>query len=166
MDLHTILIFGHVVGTILGVGGATLAEVQIIRALKDGVVDASEKALLHANYTMIRVGTAIIIITGLLLVWVHISDGENWVLTSQKLWFKEFLIVLIIINAFLFTKRWIPFWLGSAVSFTSWWMAAGLGMWHAVPYTFFQLLLSYIIIVFIVAGILTLIRRLSIPVKN
>ena len=39
MSLESVLVLGHVVGTILGVGGATLAEVQILQALKDGVAD-------------------------------------------------------------------------------------------------------------------------------
>ena len=163
MDLHTLLVIGHVVGTILGVGGATLAEVQMMRALKDGVVDASERALMHANYTAIRVGLAIIVISGLALVWWQISQGNNWVLTSAKLWFKDLLVVFIIVNAVLLTKRWIPFWLGSAVSFTSWWMATILGMWKKVPYDFIHLLIAYILIVFLVAGILAIIKRLYLP---
>ncbi len=163
MDLHAILVLGHVVGTILGVGGATLAEIQIIRALKDGMVDASERALLHANYTLIRVGTAIIIISGALLVWWYISQGNNWVLTSAKIWFKDLLVVFIILNAIFLTKRWIPFWLGSAISFTSWWMATVLGMWHKAPFSFLELIVGYIIIVFVVAGILSLIKRWYLP---
>ena len=64
MDLHTLLVLVHVAGTILGVGGATIAEVQVLKALKDGKVDANERALMHANYFIIRVGTVIVVLSG------------------------------------------------------------------------------------------------------
>lgn len=146
-------------GTILGVGGATIAEVQIMKAFKDGTMDVSERMLLHADYTVIRVGTALIVLSGIALIWWHLSQANSWILTSQKLWFKEILIIFIILNAVFLSKHWVPFWLGSAISFTSWWMAAILGLWRYIPYNFVQLMIGYVVIVFLVAGILSLIRK-------
>lgn len=159
MDIYGILVLGHILGTILGAGGATLAEIQIIRALKDGAVDVSERSLLHSDYAVIRIGMALIIFSGIVLVWWNFSEGNNWVMTSSKLLFKYSLMLFIIVNAVLISKRLIPLWLGSAISFTSWWMATILGFWKKIDYTFFQLFFYYIIIVFVVAGISTLIKR-------
>lgn len=161
MDLHTILVLVHIIGTILGVGGATIAEVQIVKALKDGKVDASEKALMHANYFIIRVGTVIVVLSGILLVWWWLKEGgSDWVLTSHKVWVKEIITVLIVLNAVALSRRWVPLWLGSAVSFTSWWAATVLGVWRDVPYSFWTLLIGYIIAVGLMAAILHYIRTL------
>jgi hypothetical protein len=160
MDLHTLLVIGHIAGTILGVGGATIAEVQVIQALKDGKVDASERALMHANYWVIRLGIAIILLSGLTLVWWWLTTGNSdWVLTSHKIWMKDLMLVVIIVNAVLLTKHWIPFWLGSALSFTSWWGATILGAWDHVPYTFTTLLISYVVAIGIVAAVLHFIKK-------
>jgi len=166
MDFYTILIIGHIIGTILGVGGATLAEINIITALKDGRIDASEKALMHANYRTIRIGTAIIILSGILMVWMQYNLGNTPVLTDPKLLFKDTLVILIIINAFLLTKRWVPLWLGSAISFTAWWSATVLGLWKTQPFGYIELAIGFIIITLAVAGILELIRKWFIPKKN
>ncbi len=159
MDLHTLLVFGHIAGTILGVGGATIAEVQIIQALRDGKVDSSERALMHANYTTIRVGMALIILSGLALVWWHLAQGNDWVITSAKIQVKDIMFVAIVANAIALTKRWVPLWLGAAVSFTSWWGATILGVMHRPPYSFLTLLIAYIVAIFVIAGIQHLIRR-------
>ncbi|MEX0933843.1 MAG: hypothetical protein WD003_01095 [Candidatus Paceibacterota bacterium] len=163
MDLHTILIIAHIIGTILGVGGATLAEINVITALRDGKVDASERALMHANYTMIRVGLAIIVLSGIALVWWHLSQGNEWVITSAKVWFKDLLVIFIIINAVLLSKHWIALWLGSALSFTAWWMATILGAWRGQPFDFFELLGIFVIAVIVIAGILEILHRIFIP---
>jgi len=159
MDINTLLVIAHVAGTILGVGGATLAEINVMTALKDGKVDISERTLMHANYTMIRVGTALVVLSGIALVWWHLSQGNNWVLTSSKVWFKDLLVVFIILNAFLLAKHKIPFWLGSGVSFTAWWMATILGLWRGQPFNFFELLGGFVVLTLLVGWALELIKR-------
>lgn len=159
MDFYTLLIILHVAGTILGVGGATIAEVNIMTALKDGKVDKSEGALMHANYKMIRVGTAIVLISGILMIWWLYNSGAESILMDQKLWFKDTLLILIILNAFLISKRLVPLWLGAAISFTSWWTATILGLWKDQPYNYLELAIGFVIAVFVVAGILELIRK-------
>lgn len=151
MDIHTLLVIGHIAGTILGVGGATLAEVNVFTALKDKTIDASEKQMMHANYTMIRVGTALIMLSALGLIAYYLLQGNTWVLTSEKLWAKDALLIIIILNAIALTKHWIPFWLGAALSFTSWWMAAILGVMRNASYTFIEYAGTYVLAVALVA---------------
>jgi hypothetical protein len=108
---------------------------------------------------LIRIGTILIAVSGIAMIWYSVSQGSNWYLMSQRIWFKEFLIVLIVLNAFLLSKRWTPFWLGSAVSFTSWWMATILGLWRDIPYNFLELSIAYVVLVLLVAEILTNIKK-------
>jgi len=161
MDLHTILIFLHIAGTILGVGGATLAEVFYISAVKDGGVDASEKRLMHANYTMIRVGTLLVALSGFALVlWWYFIANNPWPLESGKVWVKNIILLVIVVNAILLSRRLVPFWLGASLSFTSWWGAALLGVWKNISYSFTEILIGYIAAIFIIALILGSIRKI------
>ncbi|MEX0918318.1 MAG: hypothetical protein WDZ93_04145 [Candidatus Paceibacterota bacterium] len=163
MDIYTIIVAGHVIGTILGTGGATIAEFQITRALADKKVSPDERALMHVNYRMIRVGMAILLLSVIGMFWYHLREGNMWILTSEKLWIKDVMFAIIFINAVLLTKRWIPFWLGASISFTSWWGATLLGLAGRLPYSFETYLIGYIIAIFIVAGMSHLLRRLFTP---
>ncbi|MCW9054723.1 MAG: hypothetical protein OQJ98_01960 [Candidatus Pacebacteria bacterium] len=160
MDIYNILVFLHIAGVILGVGGATLAEVFYLMALKDGDVDASERRMMHANYRTLRVGLVLIIFSGIAMVWWLVSvEGHTWPLHSAKLWAKEVMTAVIIINAVLISKRWVPMWLGASLSFTSWWAATLLGTWRDLSYSFGEVMIGYGIAVFVVAAILESIKK-------
>ena len=159
MDIYTFFILLHIAGTVLGAGGATIAEVLINKALKDGSVTADEGALLHGTYTVLRVGMALIIVSALGIIWYHYdNDTLNRVL-NDKIWFKEFLFVVIIINAVAISNRWTPLWLGAATSFTAWWMATILGVLGRLPFSFWTYLLMFVAATFTIAAILHAVRN-------
>ncbi len=159
MDIYTLIVAGHVIGTILGVGGATIAEFQIAKALNDKQVSPDERALMHVNYTMIRVGMVVILISVIAMFWYHLSLGNTWIFTSEKLWIKDLMFVMIFLNAIALQKRWVPLWLGASISFTSWWGAALLGMAGRLPYSFTTYLISYIVAIFLMAFLLHYVRQ-------
>ncbi len=155
MELHTVLVFIHIAGTILGVGGATLAEIFYLSAVKHGKPGAGEKRLMHANYKMLRVGLALAVLSGIALIWYWVSvEGNPWPLESPKVWVKDIMVLVIIINAVLISKRWVPMWLGASLSFTSWWGATLLGAWREIPFSFWQIVSGYIVAIFVIAAIL------------
>lgn len=158
MDIYTIIVMGHVVGTILGVGGATIAEFQITRALRDKKVSDDERSLMHVNYAMIRVGMAVLLVSVIAMFWYHLEAGNQFILTSEKLWIKEVMFVAIFVNALALQKRWVPLWLGASISFTSWWGATLLGMAGRLPYSFEVYLAGYVVAIFVVAGISHMLR--------
>ena len=161
MDVYTFIIFLHIAGTVLGVGGATIAEVSIHKALKDGKVTAEEGALLHGTYSVLRVGMALIIISAFAMLWYNYTNDTLGRLLNDKIWFKEFLFLIIIINAVAISNRWVPLWLGAATSFTAWWMATILGVAGRLPYSFLTYTLAFIATTLLVAGVLHLIRQHS-----
>ena len=160
MDIYTLIVAGHVIGTILGAGGATIAEFQINTALKKGGVTPEERALMHVNYRLIRVGMAIILVSVIGMFWYHLREGSTWILTSEKLWIKDLMFVMIFLNAIALQKRWVPLWLGASISFTSWWGATLLGLAGRLPYDFVTYLIGYILAIFLVAGVLHSVRAL------
>jgi len=159
MDIYQIIVAGHVIGTILGTGGATVAEIQLNVALKNKKKLPEVWAMMHANYTMIRVGMGILLLSVIGMLWYHLSMGNDFILTSEKLWIKDLMFGMIFINAVLLTKHWIPMWLGASISFTSWWGATLLGLAGRLPYSFEVYLIGYVIAVLVVALILHLIRQ-------
>jgi len=159
MTTYTFIIFLHIIGTILGTGGSTIAEIQITKALKDSRVSDDERSLMHANYFMIRVGMAFIIVSALAMVVYYALDGNPAMVLSDKVWIKEFMFLMIIINAIALTRRWVPLWLGASISFTSWWGATFLGAAGYLPYSFLTYLIGYIVAIFAMAGLLHLIRN-------
>lgn len=161
MDIYTLIVSLHVIGTILGTGGATVAEVQINRALKDGTVTPDERALLHANYWLIRVGMATILVSVIGMFWYHLSQGNQFILTSQKLWIKDVMFLMIILNAVALQFRWVPLWLGAGISFTSWWGATLLGLAGRLPFDFVTYLCGYVVAILVVSGLLHFIRMRS-----
>lgn len=165
MDIYTLIVAGHVIGTILGTGGATIAEFQITTALKDKKVSLEERALMHANYTMIRVGMAIVLLSVIGMFWYHLGLGNDWILTSEKLWIKDLMFVMIFINAVLLHKHLVPLWLGASISFTSWWGATLLGLAGRLPYDFFTYLIGYVVAIFVVAYVLKLVRKFMMRVR-
>lgn len=141
----------HVAGTILGTGGATVAEIQIHKALRDGQVTSDEGQLLHANYFLIRVGIAILILSGFAMLWYFWVQDTLFRLLSDWVIFKQVLLLTVVINAVAISNRWLPLWLGAAISFTSWWSATLLGVAGPVPYPFWLLALVFVVLVFGVA---------------
>lgn len=136
-----------------------MAEVNINTALKDKQVSLDERALLHGTYTLIRVGMVLLVISVVAMMWYHIANDTVGRLLVEKVWFKEFLFVIIIANAVAISNRWVPLWLGAATSFTSWWAATILGVAGYLPYSFTTFLIGYLVALAVVAGILHLIRE-------
>jgi len=159
MDIYTIIVAGHVIGTILGTGGATIAEFQIARALKDKKITSEERSLMHVNYSLIRIGMAIMLLSIIGMFWYHLGQGNDFILHSEKLQIKDVMFVAIILNAIALHKHWVPLWLGASISFTSWWGATLLGLAGRLPYSFETYFIGYVIAIFVMAGILHYARK-------
>jgi len=129
--METFLIIMHIAGTILGVGGATMIEVHLHRAIKDGVISEDEKALLKTDYTVVRVGLIIALLSGFGFLLFYKMIGATAHMYDPILWAKLTIVVLIGINTLLLQAHKIPIYWGAGISFVSWWLAAILGIFAA-----------------------------------
>ena len=160
MDLHTWLILLHIVGTVLGVGGATFIEIFLIRSLMDGVMDSTERGFMGICYRVVRVGIVINLFSGFAFFLFYNYYGQYGQLYNPVLWAKMAIFGMIAFNALLLQAKVIPLWLGSALSFVSWYAVLFLGMTlQSLQTSFGGVILVYAGMVFIGAGALTLIRR-------
>lgn len=139
MSIDQILVIMHIIGTVIGVGGATMIELHLGQALKDKLVSADEKAILNIDYRVVRIGLMIILISGLGFLLLDKFEGYTKYLYSPRLWAKILMVVIIAGNTLLLQAHMISLYWGSAFSFVAWWMAALIGMFvtHNVQFDFF-----------------------------
>ncbi len=170
MDLYALLIIGHIIGTILGVGGATYIEIHLNMALADGKMDAYEKGVMAKDFLLTRIGLVLCFLTGLGFVWIYYSHNQLGRLADGVFWAKMAIILILIINAVLLHKHKIGLYWGSAFSFISWWGAMLLGTFltqniKILPandvLSFFVILAVYGVIVCIGAWVLHKIREFT-----
>ncbi len=135
-----ILIVLHVIGTIIGVGGATMIEVHIGQVLKDKLVSDDERSILAIDYQMVRIGLIIVLLSGFGFLLLDKFEGTTQYLYSPRLWAKMLMVVLIAANTLLLQAHAINLYWGSALSFVSWWTAAFIGMFitHQFKFDFYD----------------------------
>lgn len=160
MSWQILLTFSHIIGTVLGVGGATFAEFFYLKALKDGHIDPEEGDFLKATYHVLRIGIALLILSGFGFFVLYRINGHEAFLYDPRFLAKVTLTAIIFFNALLLQIKRIPFWLGSALSFTSWYGALILGAWRGVDASYFTIIASYAGAVLVVALILHIIRKI------
>jgi hypothetical protein len=128
MDTYFLLVLCHIIGTILGVGGATMIEIHLNMALRDGKMDVVDREFMGIDFLLTRIGLAISFITGIGFIWIYATSDQLFRLENGVFWGKMAIIAIIIGNAYLLDKHKISLYWGSAFSFVSWWTAMILGM--------------------------------------
>ena len=160
MDLYTFLITIHLIGVALGVGGATFGGILYLKALKDGKIDPMEGEWLSIIFTILRVGLVIAVLSGFGFFIEYRMTGQEERLLDPRLWAKLTIILILVSNALLIQMRKIPMWLGEGLSITSWYGALTLGIIRSADYSYLTFLIFYAIAVFIMVGILSVIKKL------
>lgn len=158
MNWHTFLTISHIIGTALGVGGATFAEIFYLKAIKDGVVEPTETDFLRTTYKILRLGLIILVLSGFGYLLLYRLSGQPWIY-SPRVWAKLTATLVILFNALLIQARKMPMWLGSSLSLTSWYAALIIGSWR-FDASYAYIMLIYAIAIIIIALALTVIRKL------
>lgn len=154
----------HLVGIILGFGGALIADIFFFRFLKDRKITEEEVKTLKVFSKIIWMGLVVIVLSGSLLFFSNFERYSN----SAKFLTKMTVVSIIVVNGLVLnfavtpklssinfdsrkekdkTKgtRSLVFAAGS-VSTASWWTAFILGMMHGSPAPYLTMLSVYLII--------------------
>lgn len=166
MSIYTALVLTHLLGTILGVGAATFAEIFYLKALKDGEITPEEGSTLKTVYSVLRVGLMIAVLSGFGFLLLYRVSGMEDRLYDPKLWAKMTVIVILVVNALLLQLHRIPMWLGASLSLTSWYAATVLGAWRRIEYSYVEIMTGYIVAVVFVTACLALIKSWYIGRNN
>ena len=164
MSIYIILVILHIIGTVLGVGGGTFAELNYIKALRDGVVTPEESQLMQMTYTVLRLGLFLLVLSGFGFLLYYRLNGFEEALYSPALWAKLTIIGILTANASLLQLHKIPLAWGSAISFTSWYAALILGVLLTdSKYSYFGVMAVYVVSIIIVFFILRAVHKKLIP---
>ena len=166
MTFYELLVIMHIVGTVLGVGGATFAEIYYTRFNSDDIVNDDERKVLSITYTVMRTGLFLLVISGFsFLLYFRLTEHVE-TLTSPSFWAKMTVVAVLVGNALLLQTRILPFAIGAAVSLTSWYVALILGIIGTTSATYVEILVYYVIAIVLVGFSLRFIRaRIHAPKK-
>ncbi|MEK7156413.1 MAG: hypothetical protein AAB790_01240 [Patescibacteria group bacterium] len=155
---YELLIIMHIIGTVLGVGSATFAEIHYTRFNSDDIITDDEKKTLALTYTVMRTGLFLLVVSGFgLLLYLRLTEYTD-LLTSATFLAKMTVIGVLVGNALLLQARIMPFAVGAALSLTSWYTALVLGSLRDVDASYIEILIYYAGAVVVVGGALRLIR--------
>ena len=166
MTIMKLLILMHVIGTVLGVGAATFAEIFYTRFNSDNIITDDERNTLAVIYTIMRTGLFLLVVSGFgFLLYFRLTEHVG-IFSSPSFWAKMTVVAVLACNALLLQARIMPFLIGTAISLTSWYAALALGVFGKITASYFEILLYYVIAVILVALALRWMRaRLHGPPK-
>lgn len=161
MDIYTLLIIGHLFGTVLGVGGATFIELNLSHALKDGKMDATDGGFMKIAFTTTRVGLVLALLTGFGFILIYIAQDQGFRLQNPVLWAKLLMVTLVAVNALLLQAHKVSLYWGSALSFVGWWATFVLGVFltNNVRYSFITIMIAFAVAVVGGAYVLDVLRK-------
>ena len=150
--------FAHIIGTALGVGGATLGEIFYLKSERDGKVDPHENEALRTIFYMLRVGMVILILSGFGYLILLRLEGHTAPLLGARVWAKLTIILILLFGVVAWHARKVPMWIGSAVSLASWYAALVIGAWRGLNSSYLTIMLYYLGAIVVFAIILQIIR--------
>lgn len=161
MDTYLFLVLVHLLGTILGVGGATFVEIFLVKALRDGKVDQAEGEVLKTVFFVVRIGLVLALLSGFGFLLYYQLNGQSFRLYNPLLWAKLSMVIIIAANALLLQMHKISLYWGSAFSLVTWYSAAIVGVFvtNAKLFSYWQVMFVYAFAVVLGAFILDRIRK-------
>lgn len=162
---YTYIVILHIIGTVIGAGGATYSDALFYKVIKDGKIDSDEYDILKMMSMLVWGGFILLVISGVSFL-LH-SDFPG---ATPKLYAKITIVNIIFLNAFILHRKILPLihhhvrmhrkltkkpfaanisitLASGAISFTSWYSALVLGGWRGLDATYLQIMSVYIILV-------------------
>lgn len=151
MTWEILIKIGHIVGTVLGVGGATFAEIFHYQATKGGGFDQSYAAPLRITYSILRWGMILLVVSGFGYLLLLRFEGHAQYIYGPRVLSKLTITGIILLNAILLQTKKNNFTWGSTISIVSWYAALIIGSWRGLPANFWGIMGIYIAMIILVA---------------
>lgn len=182
IDIRTLLIIGHTVGTVLGAGGATVGDVLFFKSIKDGRISRAEYDLLAAVGKLVWVGLAILLLSGFGFILLFLADHEEarQRYDLDKIIAKLTIVVVIFVNGLVIHYRLLPLFLArlgrplftgvvtrhltlvlssGAISGVSWYTTLVYGAWRGLPGNYWTMMIIYLTLLVGVVLVVNVIGR-------
>lgn len=160
MEWYTLLKFAHILGTVLGVGATTLAEIFTIKFAKSDDLSPTEHYILQTCYSVIRWGLALLIFSGFgyLIIWRLNMAGPELFFNSRFI-AKITIVGILLFFTLLMNLKMIRMELGSAIAITSWYMAMFLGIWRSLQWSYLVFIAFYVSALIVIYFLLDYLRK-------
>lgn len=169
MDIRTVLIIFHVIGTALGAGAATVSDYLFFHFAKDKKVERHEFRILQTVSDIVWAGLLILVLSGFGFVLLYLSGHESarTFYNLDKIYAKTTVVIILLLNGFVlhrqvlplfkkrlgkpfvtpaFTKKSPIVFTAGAISAGSWYTALVLGAWRGLTATYTEIMLCYIVV--------------------
>jgi hypothetical protein len=161
MDILTLLTLGYTIGGVIAAGGATMLEVLVTRAYKDGRVNVSEGSLLTAAESTIRTGFVVVLLSGLGFLLYHKTTGQAQFLWSSLTWAAITIIGVLAFNMLVAHRKQMSIELGSSISLVSWYALLIMTVvGNPMNATYVHIMIGYIALIIAGTFILDQVRKL------
>lgn len=161
ISLYTVFTILHILGAVVGAGGALASDVIFIKSIGDGRINKTEFSFLNALSAIVWIGLILLIGSG---IGLFSLDSARF-LASTKFGAKITIVAIILLNGLLFHFLHIPFIskktgsklfyrapkgegaaliLSGVVSATSWFSAVVLGSIKSIPLSYIHLISIYL----------------------
>ena len=182
MDLRNLLVIMHIIGTVLGVGGATVSDMLFFKFAKDGHIDKDEFSILNTTSRLVWIGLGIILLSALGFIALYVSNTGNvqTAYSLDKIWAKSIIVAIIIGNGFVLHYKVLPLFasrLGKtfatksfikkspivftagAISGVSWYTTLILGAWRGYNTPAYITLFVYALIIICAISVSNVVGR-------
>jgi len=181
IDTQTILIGLHLLGVIIGMGGAFTSDAIFFSSISDEKVSHTEVRFLKLGGKMVWLGIFIIALSGLFIFY----SNPEFYLHSSKFLAKMSVVAILLLNGLIFHLVHIPRfhrhaeshfpsseefmhfapWLlvGGVISSISWLSALILGLWRGIPYSYLEIMSFYGLVLLVIIIFTLIFRKKFIP---
>ncbi len=140
------LAFCQALGALVGAGAAVGSEFAYVRAMRDGKLDAAERAHLAGLARGLRFGMTLLLLASLgLVVAAYALGAAPQPALTPGYWMLITLALLVIGLSWALSRRRVSFALGSAAAFTAWWFLAYLVLGQLPALSFGALVALYVV---------------------
>lgn len=152
----------HTIGASIGAIGALYAEICYLRAINTDLGAELERQWFTTTFNALAGGMFLVLLSsiGIVIVQYLVPGGPQYVFHSA-LWMQYSLSVIVIFAAWFLSRRAFPWWFGSSLIFSGWWMLLALEAWATEPISYLTLVFSYILLVFVTGGLMEYLRMLA-----
>lgn len=163
--LVSLLFFCQALGALVGVVATVWGELAYLRALRDGKVDAGERAHLRSIAHGLRYGMTLLLVSSTALVIVaYVLRAATQPALTGSYWMLIIIALLVISVSWALSRKKISFALGSAGVFTAWWFLVFLTLGGSVSTLSFGAAAAFFIVATgIWYGVLQYVRMLAHP---
>jgi hypothetical protein len=176
MDWNIFLAITHIIGTSLGVGGATVSDFLFFKILKSGKIEEQMFGFLKTVSGVVWFGLFVLAFSGVGFLILHRIEGSEFYVLSSNFWAKMTVVLIIFFNGLIMHWKVFPIFercsekrnnnflseefvrhisvifTTGAISIISWYSALILGVWRGLIFSYLELILVYLFI--IISGVI------------